>query len=239
MFAEILAGFTLGLFSTIHCMGMCGPIALALPFHHTKFIGKLLDGLLYNFGRILTYVTLGAVLGVVGEAFGMSDFQQKISLILGISMLVIVFFIPKRVHGKLLEINFIKAVSLKFKFAFNYFYKSTKFGDLFVLGLLNGLLPCGLVYVALTSSFSLTNISEGMLFMFAFGLGTLPAMLSVYMIKNIIKPSIRLGLSKAIPYGIALVAILMILRGLALGIPYISPVLPAKVLIEELPPCCK
>jgi len=97
------------------------------------------------------------------------------------------------------------------------------YGSLFIIGILNGFLPCGLVYIAIASAIVLGSVEQGVVYMVVFGLGTIPVMLSLSVLGNVVSIRFRKKVSKIIPYFIILIGILFILRGLNLGIPYVSP----------------
>ena len=94
---------------------------------------------------------------------------------------------------------------------------------LLLFGLLNGLLPCGLVYAALAGAAATGGPLGGALFMAAFGLGTIPAMLAVSLAGRLITAPWRARFQRAVPVAMAVLAVLFIVRGLSLGIPYLSP----------------
>ena len=237
LLSQIWAGFLIGLLGSLHCLGMCGPIAIAIPAQSNGKLSMFVDSLIYNSGRIFTYSILGAILGVVGASLNFSSVQQYLSIIVG-SLMLIFLFLPKKYFKFGSTLPGINKIVFKFKSSFGKFLNSkTKF-SLVVLGLLNGLLPCGLVYFALAGSFATAGVLSGSLYMALFGLGTLPMMIVVYITKEMISINVRRRLNRLIPIGLAIVAVLMILRGLSLGIPYISPILPEH-LTEELPPCCR
>lgn len=233
---EIISGFILGILGSMHCVGMCGPIAMAIPHKSQNKLSIALDNLTYNGGRVLTYSVLGAVLGLLGSAISFSGIQEKLSIIIGVLMLLLTFA-PKlsKLSGKSTQFFYKIVGNLKAKFQY-YLRQKGKFA-LLGLGVLNGLLPCGLVYVALAASLGIADYSESMLFMAGFGLGTIPALFALNFATGFFSPKLRQKFSKAIPYGVAIVAVLMILRGMALGIPYVSPELPATV-ISETASCC-
>jgi uncharacterized protein len=151
--------------------------------------------------------------------------------------MLLILIIPRKYYQGINDYRFFSKIVSKLKSKFQEFFKSKSIMSLFMLGLLNGLLPCGLVYIALAGSFAAGGVLESGLYMAAFGFGTVPMMAALYFSKNLLTINLRKKLTAAIPYGVAIVAILMILRGSALGIPYISPQLPAKVL-NEAPSCC-
>ena len=93
-----------------------------------------------------------------------------------------------------------------------------------ISGFLNGLLPCGLVFVALSSSALLTNWYDGAIYMMLFGLGTFPAMLFLSIGANTIKNKISIiRIQYFIPYVFLITGGLLLVRGLGIGIPYLSP----------------
>lgn len=224
----ILPGFLLGLLSSFHCMGMCGPIAIAIPHRsHTK-LGVAVDDFAYNIGRVITYTVLGALIGVLGATVSLAGYQEVLSLIAGILLLLVVI-IPKKYANKMTHFSFIGKLVRKLQKHLQFFLQSKNRSSLFILGLLNGLLPCGLVYVALTASLANADILGSALFMAAFGLGTVPIMFVIFFARDMMSLNLRQKLLKIVPYGVAVVAILLILRGMSIGIPYISPILPEAV----------
>ncbi|MDT3738751.1 MAG: sulfite exporter TauE/SafE family protein [Candidatus Kapabacteria bacterium] len=233
---EITNGFILGILGSFHCLGMCGPIAMAIPHRSRTKMGAAGESLVYNFGRVTTYTVMGILLGIIGAPLRLAGFQEYIAIITGALMLLFLI-IPRKYYTIINSNRIVSPFVLKIKSLFQEFFKSKSILSLFILGLLNGLLPCGLVYIALAGSFAATGILESALFMAAFGIGTIPMMASMYFSKNLLSISFRKRMTKAIPYGVAVVAVLMILRGMSLGIPYISPQLPDKV-VSGKASCC-
>jgi uncharacterized protein len=222
----ILAAFTMGLLGSFHCVGMCGPLALSLPLNSDSFWSKFSGSLLYNSGRIVTYSVFGLVFGAIGKSVALFGYQQWLSIILGV---LIIFFIilPKRVavfSKNNLAIHFFE----KLRTSLGQLFFKKNYASLFSIGLLNGLLPCGLVYMASAGAVATGDIVNSISFMAFFGLGTLPMMWSVAFFGNYVSVSIRQKIRKAYPYMMMLMACLLILRGMGLGIPYISP----KVVVE-------
>ena len=201
----ITAAILLGLVGSFHCVGMCGPIALALPISHSGWLQKVLGTLLYNIGRAITYAAMGAVFGVLGEGIQLGGFQSWVSIAMGVIMVLSVLF--------------------------PVLFRNRSLFSLFVIGLLNGLLPCGLVYVALAGAIATGGVTNGALFMFLFGLGTLPMLAAVTLLGNALSGPFKTAINKLVPYVVVIIGVLFILRGLNLGIPYISP--PAKKLHIE------
>lgn len=217
-----IAAFTIGVIGSFHCVGMCGPLALALPLKDDSLYSKFIGTLLYNSGRIVTYSLFGVVMGSIGQGISLLGFQQGLSVAAGTLILLLVILpklFPSRFTGKNVATLFFE--KLRKKFGQLFFRKNQS--TLFAIGFLNGLLPCGLVYLALTGSMATGSIGKSIIFMAAFGAGTLPVMWTISFWGNYINVSIRQRIRKFYPYMMMLMACLLILRGLGLGIPYISP----------------
>lgn len=223
----ISTALILGLIGSFHCVGMCGPIAVALPLQNRNWWRKLTGTLLYNLGRAITYALLGAIFGVLGEGIQLGGFQSWVSIAMGIIMILSVLFPVLFRNTRLLD-QYIYGYVGKLKAQFGPLFKNASLGSLFIIGLLNGLLPCGLVYVALAGAIATGSVVSGALFMFVFGLGTAPLLAVVTLAGNVISGSLKSSVNKLIPFVVVIIGALFILRGLNLGIPYISP--PAKKL---------
>jgi uncharacterized protein len=221
MIQLILAAITIGMLGSFHCIGMCGPIALSLPLKNDSAWAKFSGTLFYNSGRIVTYVAFGFLFGLIGKSVAVFGFQQWLSIILGILILVFII-LPKRLSS-FSQNNFLLRFFEKILSSLGQLFSKNNFSSLFSIGLLNGLLPCGLVYMAAVVAISTGNIANSMVFMGAFGLGTLPMMWSVAFFGNYVSLSFRKKIRKAYPYMMMLMACLLILRGMGLGIPYVSP----------------
>lgn len=220
----IAAGFFMGLLGSFHCVGMCGPIALALPVGNAGKWKRLWYILLYNFGRAVTYAFLGALFGIVGAQFFIGGYQQLLSIVLGVLILVFLFF------AKYLPSNtgFLNKYTQKLKQALSALFKSEKqFYTFFLIGILNGFLPCGLVYMAIAGAIATGSIIHSATFMAVFGLGTLPIMFAVTVLGKYISVQWRNKMRKMVPVFIGIMAVLLIVRGLNLGIPYLSPEMKA------------
>ena len=219
---EVWTAFSIGLLGSLHCIGMCGPIALALPLDRSSQLSKLNGTLVYNLGRILTYFLLGGVFGLLGYGFALAGLQQWISIVVGLFMISTVIF-SSLTHSKYLQLpglnGFINSVKSKLGKRFN----SNSYPNLLSIGVLNGFLPCGLVYLGLAGATASKTVFEGGLFMAAFGAGTLPMMLAVAFYGQQLKASIMSRGKKLIPVFVILIGSLFILRGMNLGVPYVSP----------------
>jgi hypothetical protein len=219
---EIWTAFLLGLVGSVHCAGMCGPIALALPVTGRTRAAILSSRLAYNLGRIATYVMLGVLFGLVGRTVALAGFQRWLSLTAGGLILVALVASSRFAPG----IPAVFAVT-RLKRAMGGLLRQRSLTSLLALGSLNGLLPCGLVYAACAGAAATGDPLKGVQVMLAFGLGTLPVMLSLALAGQRIQAALRFRLNRLMPSSLAIVGTLLILRGLALGIPYLSPDLAA------------
>lgn len=217
----IWAGLTLGLLTSLHCVGMCGPLLLALPGQGLPRAQRWFNRLNYHLGRSLVYAILGAFAGVIGQGIELFTWQRAVALTGGFLMLLFIFM-PRILHGW----RFPVPLRLPIQHLRGQVFHSLKQGQTFSwigLGALNGLLPCGPLYIALAGALTMGTWQGGALFMLVFGLGTSSALLALHFIQD----RTRLAISKRstwLTWSTAIVAILLILRGLELGIPYISPI---------------
>lgn len=223
MWQAAVAGILLGLVSSFHCVGMCGPLALALPVHHLQRLQQALAIGLYNIGRVLTYATLGGLFGWLGRGIYIAGFQQWFSIVMGILILVlaVLFYFMNKSFSPAWLRRFHEGV----QGIMGRLLQKPRLVHYLLLGMANGLLPCGMVYLAIAGAISTTGVEQSVLFMAAFGAGTLPAMLILSFFGFHIKLSLRQQMKKAVPFIIAGMAVLLILRGMNLGIPFVSPVL--------------
>ena len=218
----LYSAFLFGLISSFHCIGMCGPIAMMLPVDRNNQEKKVIQIMTYHLGRLTAYSTIGLVFGLLGKGFFMAGIQQQLSIFIGLAM-ILVILIPEKT---LAQYNFSKPVYKlisKMKQKLGSHFKNKSFKSLFIIGLLNGFLPCGMVYVALFGAIAMQSAGFGVLYMLLFGLGTVPLMSSVVYMNSFITIPIRNRIQKIIPYVGVAIGILFILRGLGLGIPYVSP----------------
>ncbi|MDR2204936.1 MAG: sulfite exporter TauE/SafE family protein [Flavobacteriaceae bacterium] len=220
--ALIIYALSLGFASGFHCIGMCGPIALSLGLTKKQAANFYIQNLTYQFGRIFTYAFLGAVLGIVGEAFHISGFQNYLTIIAGILLILMAIF---SFGGKdfASKIPFLSKFLWSVKMNLGKYLQKPDYKSRFFTGILNGFLPCGMVYMALAASLPAGGIWESAVFMVIFGLGTLPFMFVVVVVGNLITQNFRIKILKIIPVLMIVLGGLFILRGLELGIPYISP----------------
>ncbi|MBI9041366.1 sulfite exporter TauE/SafE family protein [Lutibacter sp.] len=226
----------LGLAGSFHCIGMCGPIAFVLPVDKSSKFKLSFQTFLYHIGRLLSYSIIGILFGLIGKGLYLAGFQQRLSILVGVLMIALILT-PVSLFNKY---NFTKPLykiigKIKQQLGLYLTKKSNK--SIFLIGFFNGFLPCGLVYMALIGSISTGNVLNGGLYMFLFGLGTIPLMTAAILLGNFINLTVRKKIQKAIPVFVVIIGILFILRGLGLGIPYISPS-DAKLQISNNPAEC-
>ncbi|MGC4128794.1 MAG: sulfite exporter TauE/SafE family protein [Bergeyella sp.] len=218
----IISALGLGFASGFHCIGMCGPIALSLGLTKKQAANYYFQNLTYQFGRVFTYAFLGALLGIIGEGFEISGFQNYLTIIAGILLIVMAVFSFGGTDFAS-KVPFLSIFLFKVKRNLGKLLQKSDYKSRFTTGILNGFLPCGMVYMALTASLASGGIWQGSLFMAIFGLGTLPFMFAVALAGNLISQAFRAKVLKVIPIVMMILGGLFILRGLELGIPYLSP----------------
>ena len=226
---------TLGFLGSFHCVGMCGPIALALPLNQQSYFTKFFGVLLYNIGRMFTYALFGALFGLVGQSFVIAGYQQGLSITLGI-VIVTMVIMPASIANRFKITASIYSVIGNIKKKLGSLFQQKTYSSLFFIGTLNGLLPCGLVYLGIAGAIATGNGIQGSVFMAMFGLGTFPAMILLSLLGNTISISFRSKIRKAMPVFVACMGLLLILRGMNLGIPYVSPEMSATKV--ECHKCC-
>lgn len=218
----LYTAFIFGLISSFHCIGMCGPIAMMLPVDRTNEAKKVTQIITYHLGKLTAYGILGLIFGLLGRTFYLAGIQQKLSIIVGILM-IMVAIIPENVFAKYNFSKPVYRVVSKLKSSLGQQFKSKSYQSLFTIGLLNGFLPCGMVYVAIFGAIAMQSVSMGIVYMLLFGLGTIPLLTAVIYVSNLLSISLRRTLQKMIPIVAVLIGMLFIIRGLGLDIPYLSP----------------
>ena len=221
---EWSAAILLGLLGSLHCVGMCGPLALAVPIRTTSTSTRILADFIYNFGRVFSYALMGAFFGLMGWGLSMAGFQQYLSLGMGLALIIYVIYtytsFPKikLLSGRWNPSKYVQSALAKL-------IRKSSLENIALIGILNGFLPCGLVYMAIAGAVSTGTWQHGAAFMALFGLGTFPAMMSLILLGKYLSGSFRFKLQKAVPYVLLSLGILFLLRGMNLGIPYISPMI--------------
>ena len=216
------SGFILGLLGSLHCVGMCGPIAFMLPIDRTNSTKKVLQIGLYHFGRLLAYALIGLAFGLLGKSFYIFGHQQQLSIIIGLIMILLVV-LPHKTVSKFNLTKPIYKVTSNLKSKLGTQFKKRTPDTFLTIGFLNGFLPCGLVYMAVIGSIALGSAFNGSLYMFLFGLGTIPLMTTAIYLGRFLSTKIKQRITNMVPVFVVIIGVLFILRGLGLGIPLISP----------------
>ncbi len=218
LIAAIILGFT----TSFHCIGMCGPIALSLGLSKKQATNYYLQNILYQLGRVFTYTIMGLLLGLLGKSFQLIGFQSYLSIFSGIVLMTMAFF---SFGGKdfASKIKPISKILLKIKMKLGKYLQKTDVVSRFTTGVLNGFLPCGMVYAALTAALAANGVVQSALFMMFFGLGTIPFMFAIVLLGDVINLSFRNRVMKIVPIFIFLMGFFFVLRGLNLDIPMLSP----------------
>ena len=225
----LLSALIFGLLGSFHCIGMCGPIAFMLPVDRSNNFKRVSQITLYHIGRIFTYSLIGLLFGLLGKSFNLFGFQQHLSIIVGVFMIVMVL-IPYKTFNKY---NFSKPLFQlisKVKTALGKELKKKSPDTFLTIGFLNGFLPCGLVYMALFGALASGDALKGSLYMALFGMGTIPLMTTAIYFGNFLTAKVRQYIRKAIPVVVVIIGLMFILRGMGLGIPYLSP----KPMVEQV-----
>lgn len=222
---NLITPLTIGLVGSLHCIGMCGPIALALPLKGKSNLQRTLGLLLYNSGRIFTYAMFGTMFGALGKSFHLAGLQRQVSVFLG-AIIIVGLLIPYVLKQKNKLTGWWYKVFGSLYSEMSVLLKNGSFWSLFVIGFLNGFLPCGLVYLAIAGAIAQPEIINGTLFMVMFGLGTIPAMFAVGWASKYISLTMRNAVKRATPYLVGFFGLLLIFRGLNLGV-FMSPKIDA------------
>lgn len=226
----ISIAFVMGLIGSFHCLGMCGPIAMSLPMGNRNTLSRLFGGIIYNSGRIFTYSCLGLILGFAGDYLISPKIQSTVSITFGV--LIILYILLPAGTKKFFRISPSQNLLVRLRKQLAKFLYIQNNSSLFGIGMLNGLLPCGMIYLALASSFLAGGPFKGSLFLLFFGLGTFPAMLAAIFFGSFLNQHIRSKLRKLVPVFLFFMAALLIVRGMNLGIPFLSPSLPSSAHIH-------
>jgi len=212
---NLLAAFLLGLAGSLHCVLMCGPLVLAINAARRS---NTAHSVAYHGGRLLTYCSLGAISGLLGAGLVFAGFQRWLSIAAGVLILLAAL---TAFHER--WTGFAGKMVFAAKSKFGRLLQNRAVGATALLGGLNGLLPCGMVYIACAAAAAAGTITGGIATMLAFGLGTAPMMLSIGFAGRLFRWNNPLLLRKVTMASTVVVGLLLIARGLALGIPYLSP----------------
>jgi uncharacterized protein len=225
----VFLAFGMGILGSIHCIGMCGPLLLGI--FNQSLSSKPYNYLLFHLGKIVAYGIIGLGFGLIGKSLHLFLSQQHLSILTG-SILLLYYVLGKWGH-----------VNAEFSSYASGIYRWIKLNTermplpkYYLIGFLNGFLPCGLVYLAATSSLSSGHISKSILWMICFGLGTIPSLTFILWLSKKFQSRFNLFFHRIYQNLTLILAILLILRGLNLGIPYISPQYNSAE--EKVSKCC-
>lgn len=211
--------FSLGLVTNLHCIGMCGPIAMALPLNRKSKL-TIAGGITsYSVGRSFGYTLMGVIVGIIGLSAAMLGVLQWLSIISGVLIILFAWGAYYKGSGKSTWFNKMVMRTMS-KFLKG---KPARTPKLVGIGFINAFLPCGMVYAALMYALNTGSIQNSMIFMFSFGIGTLPGFLFLGVLKDFFTKIQFFNRKLVLASLISIVGVLMVLRGLNLGIPYISP----------------
>jgi len=217
--------FLLGLAGSLHCVAMCGPLMLALPLSSSARWGAMGQTLVYQVGRIAMYMVLGLLFGLLGKGVALAGFQQALSVVAGAMLLFAAFFAVEWERAA-------RAVPGMYRLTrwvqqrIGFLLRSRSIGATFGVGLLNGLLPCGLVYAAVAGAISMAGGWQGGLFMALFGLGTLPLLLVLIGTGQRFGPVWRRRFQMVQPVLLAVAGLLLLSRGMHLDLSLFESAVP-------------
>jgi len=230
----LLSALILGLVSSLHCIAMCGPLAMMLPLSRHNPARKALELMSYHSGRMTGYGTLGLAFGLFGRGLYLAGMQQWLSIIAGV-IIILIIIVPEKTFARY---NFSAPVYRLISGARNAMgsrLRNPSLHSLFLVGLLNGFLPCAMVYAALFGALATQEVLTGGLYMILFGLGTAPLMCGVSYVAGFFTTPVRNAVQKVIPVAMVAVGLLFILRGLSLGTSYSPGFL--DLFVKAVPNC--
>lgn len=223
----VIPSFLLGAMSSLHCVGMCGPLALSLPVHRISGAGGKVTGiLLYNAGRITSYTLLGAIAGIAGRFIFVPAWQHWLAIFSGAAIIlgVTVHYLGRQQK----RIRIVAGYSIIYRLIARCLQNTTPV-SFYLLGIANGLLPCGLVFIALTAAFVTNSFGDGILFMTMYGLGTVPLMVALSLLGLTVGLPLRNVFKRITPLLAVMAGVLLLLRGFNVTIPIISYWLPEHI----------
>ena len=219
MIEFLTASFAIGFLGSLHCVGMCGGLVTAITMTRSNVWWP--GVIAYQIGRITTYTALGFIIGLLGSLINNSQWlngaQSIISIIAGVIIILLALHIGgwlpdpfSRFSRRITEIT-----------GFSKFIKAAATTDnttpWYSAGLINGLLPCGLVYAAISLNLTATTVGQGIAGMLLFGLGTVPAMLAVPALMRAVTPTTRGRILKVGAVVLIIIGALTVVRGTPLG----------------------
>ncbi len=222
---NLLPALILGFAGSLHCVGMCGPLVLALPLAAADKLKILGQMLVYHSGRILTYMALGLLFGLLGKGMAVAGFQKTLSIIAG-ALMISMAFMTWRFESILLALPGFGKFTRNVQARIGALMRAYPGRATFSMGMLNGLLPCGMVYAALAGAISAAGLLEGGAFMAFFGLGTLPLLLAVSVLGRSFNVSVRKKIKYAQPILLCIAGLILLQRGLHLDISLFESAVP-------------
>lgn len=211
------SAFSLGLFGSLHCLGMCGPIAMALPLNTSEKISVYKVSALYNIGRVSSYTLMGLLMGILGWGVFLTGYQKSLSVILGILMILTAFYSGAANMGILKNLK-IEYFYSRAQATLASFLSNKRSSSAYKIGFANGFLPCGMVYVALAGALTTSDVLTSAGFMAFFGFGTWPLMAAAMIFSNLNR-SLFLRMRKALPLVMFIFGLMLIQRGINLQVP--------------------
>lgn len=227
MTPEILAGFVVGILGSVHCVGMCGPIVVGLPVGFSSRTKLFISRLLYSGGRVITYMLMGAAVGLIGKSIVLAGFQRWLSIAAGVGIILAVV-LPSDITQKIFPAKFNYLIVDRIRKVWGTLFQKRTMPSMVAIGLLNGLLPCGFLYAGLAAAATTGSAISAAGYMFWFGLGTVPALLATSLFGSMLNLRVRQFFLRLLPVGAVVLGLLLVLRGMNLGIPYISPKLDTE-----------
>ncbi|MEO8148219.1 MAG: sulfite exporter TauE/SafE family protein [Bacteroidia bacterium] len=210
--ALFLSALALGFLGSFHCAGMCGPIALMLPKSSGSQFQIITGRFIYNSGRVFTYITIGLLFGMLGLAVAMKGFQRELSVFTGVIIVATVLLTSgKKERVKIYSDSNLYTNTIRKSLKKLFSIKS--YPSLFLIGVLNGLLPCGFVYLAIAGAASTGSVTGGIIYMSLFGLGTFPMMMMISLAANYLGLRFRKIFTKVSPLIAIALALFLIYRG--------------------------
>jgi len=210
--------FVIGIVGSMHCIGMCGPIAAVLPYQAETRWQTALNMLKYHMGRIVTYAIVGGFIGILGRGVFIAGWQRGFSVATGIVLLLFAVF-SIRVESRIVSLPFLNKWFALVRNRLGLLLGQAQHRSLILIGILNGLLPCGLVYLAITGAVSTGSIGKAMAYMVLFGAGTIPLLMVTSILGTLAGMKIRHVLRRVVPVFLVLFAILLIFRGVNFNLP--------------------
>lgn len=218
--SNLALAFSLGLLGSLHCAVMCGPLMLSLPLERKSYFKSAFQLFIYQIGRILVYTILGILVGMIGSSITIFASQETLSLLVGCLLIVFTLLHFSGKYATSLSRFQAKLIAPISKLM-GKVYALPMWG--FYAGVLNGLIPCGMVYLALATALNSASVVDSGSFMLLFGLGTSPLMLMISLGGVYLKRYIRFNPSKLIPWFTLFIGALFILRSTNLDVPFLSP----------------